>query len=130
RGSWRCRESADVREQARLASFLEPLHHRLQDHERHPRQALELLVAVDAPLEVDLAETLDPDALRGIDQMPDLDRIAGEERDRLEQRPAPGVLAGEGVDHPRQLWVEEVDQRSCDELRDAAAAALLEDPLL
>ena len=83
-----------------LPPLLEPLHDGLEDHERHPRQALELLVAVDPPLEVDLAEPLDPGPLRGVDQVPDLDRVAGEERDLLEQRPATRVLAGERLDHP------------------------------
>ena len=81
---------------------------------------------MDPPLEVDLAEALDADPLGGVDEVADLDRVAGEERDRLEERPAAGVLAGERLDHPRQLRVEQVDQRPRDELRDPAAAALLE----
>ena len=71
-----------------------------------------------------------PSALGGVDEVADLDRVAGEERDRLEQRPAARVLAGQRLDHPRQLRVEEVDERSGDELRDPAAAALLEDAAL
>ena len=86
RGSFMRR--AELGEQARLASLLEPLHDRLEDHEAHPRQALELLVAVDADVEVDLAEALEPDALGEVDEVADLDRVAGEERDRLEQRRA------------------------------------------
>ena len=82
---------------------------------------------MDPPLEVDLAEPFEPDALGGVDQVPDLDRVAGEERDRLEERPAARVLARERLDQPRQLRVEEVDERPRDELRDSAAAALLED---
>ena len=58
---------------------------------------------MDPPLEVDLAEALDADPLRGVDEVADLDRVAGEERDRLEQRPAPRVLAGERLDEPGQL---------------------------
>ena len=85
---------------------------------------------MDAALEVDLAEALDPDPLGDVDQVPDLDRVAGEERDLLEQRPPPGVLAGERLDQPGQLREEEVDQRPRDELRDPAAAALLEDAVL
>ena len=86
-----------------MPPLLEPLHDRLEDHERHPRQALELLVAVDPALEVDLAEPLDADPLGDIDEVADLDGVAGEERDRLEQRAAPGVFAGERLDEPRQL---------------------------
>ena len=58
-GARQLHRGAQLREQPRPASLLEPLHHRLEDHERHPRQALELLVAVDAALEVDLPQALD-----------------------------------------------------------------------
>ena len=102
-GARQLHRRAQLGEQAGLAPLLEPLHHRLEDHERHPRQALELLVAVDPPLEVDLAEALDADPLGDVDEVPDLDRVAGEERDRLEQRAPAGVLAGERLDEPRQL---------------------------
>ena len=84
---------AHLREQPRPPPLLEPLHHGLQDHERHPRQPLELLVAVDPPLEVHLAEPVDARLLGGVDQVPDLHRVPGEERQLLEQRAAPGVLA-------------------------------------
>ena len=94
---------AQLGEQPRLAPLLETLHDRLDDDERHPRQAFELLVAMDPALEVDLAETLDPDPLGDVDEVADLDRVAGEERDLLEQGPPPGVLAGERLDEARQL---------------------------
>jgi len=113
-----------------LAPFLDPLHDGLEDDDRHPRQTLELLVAMDPPFEVDLAEALDPEPLGGVDQVPDLDRVAGEERDGLEQRPPAGVLARQRLDHPRQLRVEQVDERPGDELGDPADAALFEDPAL
>ena len=83
---------------------------------------------MDAALEVDLAETVEADALRDVDEVADLDRVAREERDRLEQRATPGVLAGERLDEPRQLREEEVDERARDELRDPAAAALVSTP--
>ena len=82
---------------------------------------------MDPPLEVDLAEALDPDPLGGVDEVADLDRVAGEERDRLEQRAPARVLAGERLDDPGQLREEQVDERPRDELGDPAAAALLED---
>ena len=68
-GARQLHRRAHLGEQPRLAPLLEPLHHRLEDHERHPRQPLELLVAMDAPLEVDLAEALDADPLRGVDEV-------------------------------------------------------------
>ena len=92
-GARQLHRRAELGEQARLAPLLEPLHDRLEDHERHPRQALELLVAVDPPLEVDLAEAVEPGPLGDVDEVPDLDRVAGEERDLLEQRAPARVLA-------------------------------------
>ena len=65
-----------------------------------------------------------------VDQVADLDGVAGEERDLLEVLATPGVLPGQRLDVARQLREEEVDQRPRDELRDAAAAALLEQAAL
>src|SRR5450759_2808390 len=125
-GPGQLHRGAELREQARLAPLLEPLHHGLEDDERHPRESLQLLVTMDPPLEIHLAKPLDAQPLRDIDEVADLDRVAGEERDRLEERPAARVLPGERLDEAGQLRVEEVDQRPRDELRDPAAAALLE----
>jgi hypothetical protein len=44
---------------------------------------------VDPALEIDLAQPFESDALRDIDEVADLDGVAGEERDRLEQRATP-----------------------------------------
>src|SRR3954451_11015042 len=85
----------ELREQPCAAPFLEALDHGLQDHEAHPAETFELLVAVNPALEVDLAEALDADPLGGVDEVTDLDGVAREERDRLEQRPPRGVLARE-----------------------------------
>src|SRR6476661_2693543 len=125
-GSWQLHRRPELGEEERLPSLLETLHDRMQDDERHPGQALELLVPVDASFQVDLPETLDADPLSRIDEVADLDRIAREERDRLEQAPAAGVFPGERLDEPGQLGIEEVDQWARHELRHAAAATLLE----
>src|SRR5512135_1558777 len=85
---------------------------------------------MDPSLEVDLAEALDPDPLGDVDEVPDLDRVAGEERDLLEERPAARVLAGEGLDEARQLGEEQVQERPRHELGHAPAAALPEDAAL
>src|SRR4029079_10259441 len=90
------------------------------------RQALELLVAVDPPLQVDLAQAIEAGPLDDVDQVPDLDRIAGEEGDLLEQSAATRVLAGQRLDEARKLGEEEVDQGPGHELGHAAAAALPE----
>ena len=66
--------------------LLEPLHDGLQDHERHPRQPLELLVAVHPPLEVHLPEAAEARPLGRVDEVADLHRVPGEERDLLEER--------------------------------------------
>ena len=49
---------------------------------------------MDAPLEVDLAEAVEPGALGDVDEVADLDRVAGEERDLLEEGAPARVLAG------------------------------------
>src|SRR6266480_981543 len=81
---------------------------------------------MDPPLQVHLAEALEPGPLGDVDEMYDLDRVACEERHRLEQSASTGVLARQRLDQPGQLGEEQVDERSRDELRDPAAAALLE----
>src|SRR5712671_107901 len=129
-GARQLHRRAELGKQPRLAPFLQPLHDGLEDDEGHPRQALELLVSMDPPFEIDLAETLEAGSLGGVDEMPDLDCVPREERDRLEQRPPPGIFAGERLDHPRQLREEQVDERPRDELGDPAAATLLEDATL
>ena len=45
---------------------------------------------MDPPLEVDLPEAVEAGALGDVDEVPDLDRVAGEERDLLRtlRRPA------------------------------------------
>ena len=116
----------ELGEEPRLAPLLEPLHDRLQDHEAHPRQTLEFLVAVDPPLQVHLAQPLEPAPIGDVDEVADLDGVAGEEGERLEQAPPAGVLARERLDQAGQLGEEEVDQRPRDQLGDPSAAALLE----
>src|SRR6478672_762082 len=85
---------------------------------------------MDPPLEVDLTEALDAQPFGRVDEVADLDRVAGEERDRLEQRAAARVLSRQRLDHPRQLRVEEVDEGARDELGDAPSAALGQDATL
>ena len=125
-GAGQLHRRAELGEEPRPAALLEPLHDRLEDHEAHPRQALQLLVAVHPPLQVDLAKAVQAEPLREVDEVADLDRVAGEERDRLEMLAPARVLAGERLDQARQLGEEQVDERPRHELRDPAAAALLE----
>ena len=94
------------------------------------REPLQLLVAMDADVQVHLAEAVEAEPLREVDEVADLHGIAGEERDPLQVLPATRVLARERLDVARQLGEEEVDERPCDELRDPPAAALLELPVL
>ena len=121
---------AHLGEQARLAALFEALHDRLEDHERHARQALELLVAVDSPFEIDLAEPFEADSLGHVDEVAHLHGVAREEGDGLQEQAPSGVLAGERLDEPRQFGVEEVDQGPRNELCYPAAAALAQHPAL
>ena len=81
---------------------------------------------MEPPLQVHLAQGLETGPLRDVDQVPDLDGVAGEERERLEQAAAARVLAGERLDEARQVRVEQVDERARDQLGDPASAAFAE----
>src|SRR6266566_4252886 len=109
-------------EQLQAVALLELAHGGLQDDEGHLRQVGERLVAVDAPLEVDLANRRETCLVEDVDQQPYLDRVAGEERHRLEELPSPGVLPGEGLDESGELGEEEIDEWPRHQLRDAPAA--------
>jgi len=67
----------------------------LHDRKGHLREVEELLVAVDADAEVDLRDPVEAEVLEDVDQVPDLDAVAGEEGQPLQHLAAPGVLAGE-----------------------------------
>src|SRR5665811_1565436 len=121
---------AHLREESSAAALLQALHHGLDDHEAHPREPLQLLVAVNAALQVHLAQRLEPGPLRDVDEVPDLHRVAGEEGDRLQQAAAPRVLAREWLDEAREVRVEQVDEGPRDKFGDAAPAALPQDPVL
>src|SRR5438105_6032978 len=108
-------------EQLQAVPLLELAHGGLQDDEGHLRQVGERLVAVDATLEVDLANRRETCLVEDVDQQPYLDRVAGEERHRLEELPPPRVLPGEGLDEPGELGEEEIDEWPRHQLRDAPA---------
>ena len=126
-GTRQLHRRSQLGEQPRPAPLLQPLHHRLQDDEAHSREPFQLLVAMDPPLEIHLPQALETDPIGDVDQVADLDGVTREEGDRLEHAPAPGILAREWLDEPRKLRVEQVDERPSDQLRDPAAAALLQD---
>src|SRR5438093_2547117 len=109
-------------EQLQLVALLQLANGRLQDGERHLGQVAERLVAMDPPLQVDLADGRQPHRLNDVHQQPDLHRIASEEGERLEQAAPPRVLTGEWLDDPRQLGEEQIDERTRHELGDAATA--------
>ena len=50
---------AQVTDAGRVSALVEPLHHRLHDDEGHLREAFQVLVAMVADLQVDLAQTAD-----------------------------------------------------------------------
>ena len=120
---------AHLRHELDLLALLELGDRRLQDDEGHRRQIGQRLVAMDPPLEVDLADARQPDAVHDVHQQPELDRVAGEEWHRLEQLAAAGVLAGQRLDDAGQLGEEQVDERPRRELGHAAALAGLPLPI-
>ena len=81
---------------------------------------------MDPSLQVHLAEPFEAASVGDVDQVSYLDGIPGEERQRLEQAPPPGVFAGERLDQAGEFRKEEVDERSRDQLGDPSSSALLE----
>ena len=63
-----------------------------------------------------------PEALHDVDEQSELDAPALDERQRLEQRAPPGVLAGERLHDVGELGEQRREQRAGDELGDAPAA--------
>ena len=95
-------------------------------------ELVEGAVAVDSHAKVDLGDRGDADALDDIDEETDVDAVALDERDLLEELAATRILAGERLGEHRQLREEEGDQRTGDQLGDppALAAHPVERPLV
>jgi hypothetical protein len=79
-------------------------------------------VGVLADVEVDLRDRIEADQLVGVDQQGDVDAVAGDERQLLQEIAARGDLTGERLAHCRELGVEGLQQRARGQLGDAAAA--------
>ncbi len=104
------------------AVALEPAGDRLQHRVRHRAEVAQRLVRVLADVEVDLGDRVEPDLRVGVEQQRDVDAVSGGERQPLEQLTAGGDLAGQRLTDRCQLRIEEVEQRPCRQLGDAAAA--------
>src|SRR5688572_8536614 len=104
----------------------DPLQGDLKDLEAHLRERVERLIEVDQLLHVDLRDRGDALALYGVDEQTGLDAVAGEEGELLEMRPPSALLARQRLHHPRQLGVEEVQDRACGELCHPATAGGLQ----
>src|SRR5579883_2015254 len=74
--------------------------------------------------EVHLGYLVEAEALEDVDEEPDLHPVPREEGEALEERPPPGVLPGEGLEHPRQLGEERVEQGAREKLRDPSPAGV------
>src|SRR5439155_23509013 len=95
-------------------------------------ELVEGAVAVDAYAKVDLGDRGEAHALDDIDEEAEVDAVALDERDLLEELAAARVLAGKRLGEHRQLREEERDQRTGDQLGDppALAAHAVERPLV
>ena len=89
---------------------------------RHPPERLQVVVSVHAHAQVDLGHGVETHAVEHVDEHAQLDAVAGDERDGLEQLAARGELAGERLHEPGQLRPGEVEERAGDELAHPAAA--------
>src|SRR5438874_12936158 len=65
----------------------------LEDLEAHLREVVERLIAVDALFHVDLADGAQTRALQRVHEKRRLDAVPREERQLLQQRSPPGLLA-------------------------------------
>ena len=86
----------DARQRAVQSSVaLQPRRHRVQHRVGHRAELAQRLMRVLAHVEVDLGEAVESDSLVGVEQQRDVDAVAGDERQALEQLAARGDLAGE-----------------------------------
>lgn len=101
---------------------VEPFECRAVDGGGHPAEGLAVLVAVVPDPDVDLGEGVQPGRLQGVDQQPELDAVAGREREPFEQGAAGRVLTAERLDETGEFRPVQVEQRAGDQLGDPAAA--------
>ena len=85
------------------------------------RELDERTVAVHALAQVDLGHRRQPEPSLEVEQEPEVDAVALDERQLLEQLAAAGVLAGQRLDEPGQLRAQEADHGSRHELGHPAA---------
>ena len=78
-----------------------------------------------ADAEIDLGDALGTEALGEVNEHGDLDAPALDERQLLENAPAPGDLTRQRLLQPRQLGHVQRQQGPRDELRGPAAAAVV-----
>jgi hypothetical protein len=71
--------------------------------------------------EIYLTHRIESDFRKDIDEKPNFDRVAGEERKFSGELGADRVFAGERLNESRQLWVEELEKRPQRDLGHASA---------
>src|ERR1700733_3738240 len=81
-------------------------------------------MAILANSEVDLRHRVKARAAPGVDQERDLNAVAGAERKPFEQGALGGCLARQRLIEHREVWSMEVQQRSRQELGDAATTVV------
>src|SRR5207248_7500164 len=97
------------------------LQDRLQDRRGLWRQLVERPVAVLAGAEVDLGGHVGAELRGDVDEQGDVDAIALDERELLEQLAPAGVLAAQGLHDRRQLREQQRQRGTGDELGDTSA---------
>src|SRR3989442_10689671 len=80
---------------------------------------------MDTLLHVGLGDRIQSGALKQVDEQTGLDAVAAEEGTLFEQHSPSAVLAGERLDHPRELGEEQIQARTRRDLRPAPAARRL-----
>src|SRR5262249_959054 len=107
----------DGRYQLDVAPILKSAQDGLEDGEGHAAQRGERLVAVNALLQVDLPDGIEPKTVQDIHEQPDLHAVARGERHLLKDSPSPRILTRERLYQPREQRVEEIDQGARHQLR-------------
>jgi hypothetical protein len=90
-------------EQVHALALLQAAEDDLRDRVGHLGEQHQLLVAVDALLQVGLRQRAEAEALKQVDQQAGLHAIAGEERRLLDRLAPRDILAGQRLDHAGQL---------------------------
>ena len=95
---------------------------RSQNCEGHRSEVCQLLVVVLTRIQINLANCVKTTVAVGVNQERDVDPVAGQKRQVRKQLPSRSDLTGKRLANRSQIRVKEIQERTCGQLRYAAAA--------